>query len=616
MSGEQSQNLLSRFKWYCVGLLGSLLVRLVYLTVRTREKGLENVSRARKLGPGPVVYAIWHGRLLGHCYNNRNQDICVMISRHRDGEIIARIVERLGFLTARGSATRGAAAALKSMLSDVLAGHDLGLTVDGPRGPAGKVKPGAVYAASRARCPVVPMTVGYSACFRLPSWDRFQIPRPFCRMVVDYGEPLQIPATLEEKEVSRWCAEMEQALNCLATLADNLARPVRRPGLLRMVSLVEGFLTRERDRARHLPLLALLVPLEWFYRILWLVRDRLYQRGILKTVAPQLPTVCVGSLAAGGTGKTPLTILIAERLAARGIRVAVLTRGYRGLLSGGTKEPLLIKPGATPTEDLIKLARLAGDEAALLARRLPEVGITVCPDRVSGARAAAGKLGAQVLVMDDGFGHRRLSRDMDLLLVTGPLLRMTGHVLPAGYLREPYAAAGRARAVVYIGTQDTTGPEAETPRIPWAKDKEIIRFYRKARLLVPLGLWLAGAMHGKSKNSEKKFLNPETALKGKKVLAFCGIAHPESFRDALAGFVPQWLELTAFSDHCAYSRRLQLTLRQRAGKAGALLVTTEKDAVKLDPELIGSDCLVLGLELQEAAPGALDRLLDELPGGL
>jgi len=599
MNKDSGQSSISRLKWWAVGFFGQWLVRLLYLTVRSRETGLENVAAGRKAGPGPVIYAHWHGRLLGNCYNNRNQGICVMVSRHSDGEIIARIMERLGFLTARGSATRGSTAALKAMLRVFRSGHDLGFTVDGPLGPAGTVKSGVVLAAARSGCPIVPVTAGYSRCWKLSSWDRFQVPKPFCRMVVAYGRPIVVPKEVAKAGLEGFTRDVAAGIERISRLADNLARPVERQGPAAFTAAVESFLTRERDHWYLLPLLAVLLPLEWTCRLGWKIRDELYNRRLLEVSPAPVPTVCVGSLYLGGAGKTPVAVMLAGRLARRGMRPALLTRGYSG---AGTArgEPLVVAPRMEASRRLAEVAELAGDEAALAWLRLGNVGIAVSGERTAGAAAAVERLGARVLVMDDGFGHRRLGRSMDLLLVNRRLLKLTGHMLPAGALREPFAAAARARALV-IGCE----PAESDMELPgWAVALEPLRVRKSVSGLVPLESWLRGETRGG--------LKPGEALQGKRVLAFCGIADPENFRRTLARLDPEHLELTAFTDHCRYSAETQSELAGRAQSLEAVTVTTEKDAVKLDPALIGPGCLVLCLSYQPEDEAALERLLDEL----
>ena len=598
MSSWREMGFLSRLGWWVLGLLGTFLIRLLYLTVRGREVGLEHVAEGRKTGKGPLVFALWHSRLLGNCYNNRGQDVGVMNSRHRDNEIIVRVIVRLGFISVRGSSTRGGVAALKKMLHLMNEGHDLAFTVDGPRGPALKVKPGAVYAAARSGCPLITASVSYSSFWQIPSWDRFQIPRPFSRMVVGYGPALAVPENPSEQEIERWCLEAERQLNRLTAFTDSLARPLEYRRGWSLAPKVEKFLARERDRWYHWPLLALLVPAELAYRLLWYVREKLYDSGRLAIQPPPVPALCVGSLYLGGAGKTPLTILLARALAKKLSPVAVLTRGYGGS-SGKRSGPLVLEPEELKKKPLRELALTAGDEAALILRSLENTGLVVCGDRVSGARAAVESLGAKALLLDDGFGHRRLGRTLDLLSFSAGLLRVNGHTLPAGCLREPRSALKRARALAVTRQMDSAGPP---PRFISESGKELLYFRRSEGRLVPLAEWLEGKREGMS----------AALLEGKPVLGFCGIADPEGFRHMLAAFGASPLTVLAFADHARYSFREQRELFERARRDSALPVTTGKDAVKLDPELVGPGCLVLCLELEAEDPAALDALLEEL----
>ncbi len=385
----------------------------------------------------------------------------MLSSQHRDSEYVVRVVQRLGFYSVRGSATRGGLRGMLAMLEAMREGHDLALTVDGPRGPAGEVKAGAIFAASRSGCPVVPSALAYSREWRLNTWDRLRIPKPFSRMVVVYGEPLSVPRDLSEAETDSWRRIVGEKIDETAAQADNLVRTVEFRGNGRGARRrAEAFLTRERDRWRHYPLLVLLVPLELVWMSLWVVREALYRRGILTPAKPPAPAICVGGLSAGGSGKTPAAILLARMLQEKGFRVALLTRGY-GRSGMGQTGPVLIGPdNEGPVSDL---PGRAGDEAALVARKLPGIILAVGADRTKAANQAVRELGAQVLVLDDGFGHRSFGRNLDLLTLGPRELRLTGHVLPAGYLREPLRAAWRARALPDDPRRGGTDPAASVP---------------------------------------------------------------------------------------------------------------------------------------------------------
>jgi tetraacyldisaccharide 4'-kinase len=598
--------MLNELKWKTIGLLGSGIIRLWFSTLRLREIGLENLERGRGDSWKPVVMAFLHGRLLGNCWNNRGQGACVMVSRHKDGEIITRINKHLGYTAARGSSTRGAISAMKAILRARNENRDLAFTVDGPRGPSGVVKDGVVYASSRTGCPIIPISAGYNSCWKLGSWDSFQIPKPFSTIAVVYGQPLQVPRDTDKEIIESWRKKIEQALAETATAADMAARPVKRMDSTATAGLVEKFLTRGRNRWYHLPLLAVLIPLEWFYHLIWRIREKLFSSGRIKTVEPPVPAVCVGSLFAGGSGKSPLTITVASQLIARGLRVAVLSRGYGGQKTGS--EPLVIRPGSAVGDKLRVIALQAGDEPAMIAHALPEVSLVVCPDRVSGAETAYRHCGAEVLVLDDGFGHRRLERDLDILSFAGRQLSAPARTFPAGFLREPVRALSRAWAVAVLGgtltRYDHPGAPPELPQ--WMVGKPVIRLERTVRGAVSLTDWL------NCRPDALPVQDLKNTIKNRDVLAFCGLASPNSFRDMLALAKPRSLEVAAWPDHHRYSADEQRDLRAQADAKGTLLVTTEKDAVKLDPELVGAQTLVLCLALQESGPSVLNYLLDTL----
>jgi lysophospholipid acyltransferase (LPLAT)-like uncharacterized protein len=168
------------------GRLGVLVVRLIAVTWRIRTSGAEIVA-ALRAARQPIVFTLWHGQMLPLLWHHRGEGIAVLISEHRDGEIIARIASALGFRTVRGSTYRGADRALVGLVRELRAGHDVAVTPDGPRGPAGHFAPGALVAAQRSGAPVVSVGVAATRSWRLRSWDGFMIPKPFARVTVAYG---------------------------------------------------------------------------------------------------------------------------------------------------------------------------------------------------------------------------------------------------------------------------------------------------------------------------------------------------------------------------------------------------------------------------------------------
>lgn len=173
--------------------LGTSVLRLLAATWRVRFTNPEVVAELRRRRQ-PYVHVLWHGQLLPLLWTHRGQDISVIISEHRDGELIARVAQSIGFRTVRGSTSRGAARALLGACREIESGHDLAVTVDGPRGPAGTVAPGALVISQRTSAPLVPTAASATRSWRLKSWDRFMIPKPFARVEVTYGEPVLVLA--------------------------------------------------------------------------------------------------------------------------------------------------------------------------------------------------------------------------------------------------------------------------------------------------------------------------------------------------------------------------------------------------------------------------------------
>jgi len=174
------------------------LVRTLGWTWRFTARNDEVVRRLRA-AKQPIVFSIWHGEMLPLLYYHRDQGVSVLISEHGDGELIARVATSHGYRTVRGSTSRGAARALLGLVRELEAGHDLAITPDGPRGPAKSFAPGAVVVAQRGAAPIVPVVVHADQAWRLKSWDRFMIPKPFACVTVAYGDPVHIESSSERE---------------------------------------------------------------------------------------------------------------------------------------------------------------------------------------------------------------------------------------------------------------------------------------------------------------------------------------------------------------------------------------------------------------------------------
>jgi tetraacyldisaccharide 4'-kinase len=283
------------------------------------------------------------------------------------------------------------------------------------------------------------------------------------------------------------------------------------------------------------------------------------KRNAARPVRLGIPVICVGNLTVGGTGKTPIVQTIAEMLLRRKQRVHIVTRGYGGSFAG----PIRVDPTRHSAEDV-------GDEALLLAATLP---VWVARHRSAGARAAEAE-GAQVIVLDDGHQNFTLHHDLSFVVVDAERGFGNGCVVPAGPLREAIGAGlARADALILIGKGDIVyrGPKL------------------RARL-EPVG---------------------GEALAGTRALAFAGIGRPEKFFETLRTIGVDLVETVSYPDHYAYDASDIAHMARRAALKGAMLVTTQKDWVRLEPPYRHNvACLMVRAEFDD--PRAIEGMLDGL----
>jgi len=303
----------------------------------------------------------------------------------------------------------------------------------------------------------------------------------------------------------------------------------------------------------------LLTPASWVYGVAQRMRRWCYRRGILTQRRLPCPVISVGALRVGGSGKTPFVLWLAQGLVQRGYRVAVLTRGYRGRGKAGTQ--LLLGANLTP-----RSPEQAGDEPCLLARALPGVPVAVNRWRYAGGLAVVRSFPVDIFLMDDGFQHLPLARDVDVVLIGGQDPDRL-FCLPRGPLREPASALADASMIVRLSRG---GADAAVGVGPRAQDScGGIAPCCRARLEAGQLYSLEG----------RESLAP-SRVRGKRIFAFCGIARETSFWRLLEanGLRPE--ERLAFPDHHRYSRGDCEALLGRLSSFD-LAVTTEKDAVKV-----------------------------------
>ena len=191
------------------GFTGALLLRVLGATWRVRTIGEDPLSRG-----DPLIATAWHRGLLIAAYCWRNRGIVVSISQSRDGDLANSVVRHLGFAaSARGSSSSGTTGLLRNLIRQLRAGQSVGILPDGPRGPAGTVKPGVIALARAAGARVVPIGISASPSKQLGSWDRAILPFPFARVTCSYGEPIQVPKKATGEALERLRSELEATLN-------------------------------------------------------------------------------------------------------------------------------------------------------------------------------------------------------------------------------------------------------------------------------------------------------------------------------------------------------------------------------------------------------------------
>lgn len=318
------------------------------------------------------------------------------------------------------------------------------------------------------------------------------------------------------------------------------------------------------DRLRGAPLLLA----EGLFRAGAAVRGALYDAAILPATRAGVPVVSVGNLAVGGAGKTPVTLAIATRLLEAGRSPAVLSRGY----GAARADDRVVADG----ERLLLDAAGGGDEPVLLARRLPGLRVLCGPDRARLAGRAVA-MGADVLLLDDGFQHRRLARDLDVVVVDASNPWGNGHCLPFGPNREPRSALRRA-GLVWLTHADRAPPGALA---------ELRTLSLDATGRAPVESChaprdLADGLLGRS--------FPLADLAGRRVGLLTGVARPGSVRRTVESLGAEVVAAFPHPDHHPFTEGEVAAALAEAGRAGAdFLVTTEKDAVRLPAGAAGDD---------------------------
>ena len=348
-----------------------------------------------------------------------------------------------------------------------------------------------------------------------------------------------------------------------------------------MKSFLHRLISNPKENQLQKILLAPLSLLALLYG--WAVRTRIffYRKGIYRTHSLSCKVISVGNITLGGTGKTPFVILLAEMIRDKGYRTAVLSRGYKGKYAGPYG---VVSDGEKTLLDAVQ----AGDEPFLLAEKLKGVPIVVGKKRWISGRFALDRFKPQVVILDDGFQHLGLKRDINILLLHSLHPFGNGKLFPRGELREPLNQMGRADVLIL-----TKGEEGD-----------IINNLGKRLMNLPEGVPLFRVHYqpqevrvwGEEKGRD--FL----VLKGKKVLAFAGLARPFSFKKTLSSLGAEVLKFEVFPDHYPYSPADLERLSGEALRSGAeAMITTEKDMARMrfiSPRSLPLWTLAVGHEFQ------------------
>ncbi len=307
----------------------------------------------------------------------------------------------------------------------------------------------------------------------------------------------------------------------------------------------------------------LLLPVSFANTYIQLTRIALYRIGALKRQKLECKVISVGNLTMGGSGKTPTTALIAEILLQKGLKPAILSRGYGGQRK--TKFPVVVSDGK---QILIK-QEISGDEPYLLAKNLKGVPVIVGGDRVSSGRAAFDKFQCDTVILDDGYQHLRLERDLNLCLIDcGTRNIFDDMVFPSGVLREPVSQLARADVFLLTHWKDTTENKNLAKKLEQRYRKPVFRSKHTP---------FAWRDTGSGRELDLR------EIEGKKFLAFCGIAKPQSFHACLENFKSKPVSFLPYPDHYIYSDDDVAFIKREKNRRNAdLIVTTEKDWVRLE----------------------------------
>ncbi len=332
-------------------------------------------------------------------------------------------------------------------------------------------------------------------------------------------------------------------------------------------------------------------PLSPLYSLAMLFREYAYQRGLLKSSSFTVPVISVGNLTMGGSGKTPLVRHLALLLQQKGFQPAIISRGY----GGATKKRVnIVSDGA----EVLLTADQVGDEPVMLAASLPGVFVLTGVVRKLPA-AQAVEMGADVLILDDGFQHLAINRTIDLVLFNATTLAGNSRVFPGGDLREPVKGLQRANAFIMTGVNDRNRERAE-------RFTRLLQDKFPHKPLFSCAYRVSGVA-GTTEHENQGQLSLDTLIL-EKCFAFCGIAHPERFQQTLKELSIVPVGFKPLPDHHGYGEKIMRQICREAEQADAsCLLCTEKDLIKLSGFAHAIPLYAITMEVQTAPE--LDQMI-------
>ena len=325
----------------------------------------------------------------------------------------------------------------------------------------------------------------------------------------------------------------------------------------------------------------LLTPFCWLYSAVISARNYCYKVGWFKQKQLACTVISVGNIVVGGTGKTPATAAMASLLKNKGFRVALILSGYKRHSNDAIT---IVSDG----EKRLCSRKESGDEAEMLARQLTDIPIVVGKQRYLAGKTALDRFKSEILIIDDGFQHRQLARDIDIVTIDATQPYGTSNLLPIGTLREPTSALQRADIILLTRTDasniNITDLKAELNQ--FAQNTPILESVHQPTSLYRLN------------QKENQDALPLTTLTGKRLLAVCGIGNPDAFVTTLKKYQPEAVELFSFPDHHVYTATDIHEIQKRRQRCHAeWVITTQKDEQKLSTFSTELPIVVLAVEL-------------------